>query len=119
MSAFMFVAQEAVVQAAAVGLPTAADDGIVGTLTNLNVSIQELVRAVAVTLGIIFIVIAGVASGGRMSRILIAGAAAGFFIWLVFNVTSVKDKVDADINAGGPGAIVQEVPAGFLSSSGA
>ncbi len=108
MSALMYIAQEATVQAATAGTPMAAGEGIIGTLTDLNLSVQDLFRAVAVTAGIGFVVWAGIASAGRMSRILVAIAVAGIAVWGVFNITTVKDKVDKDINASGPVVVIDE-----------
>ncbi|WP_043650894.1 hypothetical protein [Cellulosimicrobium cellulans] len=105
MSTFIALAQEASVHAASVDpgvVVLAAQDGggLLGKASQLNTSAQSLARGVAITLGILFVIIAAISSRGGMARILIAGLAAGLFIWITFNVTQVKDLVGEDLAAG-------------------
>ena len=33
---------------------------------------------------------------------MISGIAAGIFVWIVFNVTDLRDRVDSEVNAAAP-----------------
>lgn len=100
MSALISLAQEVSLQAATIApISVQADGGILDKATTLNSDIQTLVRAVAITLGIIFVIVAAVASRGGLARIFIAALAAGAFIYIVFNITQVKDMVGNDLAA--------------------
>lgn len=96
MSVLMSLAHEAAHVAAAV---PAADGGLLDWVSAKNTQAQTLARALAVTLGIGFVILAAVASRGSMSRIIVAGLAAGLFIWVVMNVTAVKDRVGNEIES--------------------
>jgi len=97
------------------GLPFAADpppgggQGILDWLTAKNSQTQTLLRAMAVTLGIIFVIWQAVSSRGAMARVIIAIVAAGIFVYGVWNVTDIKDRVENEVNALGP-AVVQLHP---------
>lgn len=85
-------------------------DGVLDWLTAKNSQTQTLLRAVAVTLGIIFVIIQAVASRGAMARIIISLIVAGIFIWGVWSVTDIKDRVGNEVNSMGP-SVVQVDPA--------
>jgi hypothetical protein len=80
----------------------AADNGGTGGLldwaTAKNAQTQTLMRAMAVTLGIVFIFIQGVISRGAMARILIATISAGIFVYAVWNITAIQDRVGNEVN---------------------
>jgi len=40
-----------------------------------------------------------IVSRGAMARVIIAGIAAGIFIWIVFNVTDLQTRVNNEVNA--------------------
>ena len=71
----------------------AGGEGILDWLTSKNSQTQTLLRAVAVTLAIIFVIVQAVASRGAMARIIISLVAAGIFVWRVWSVTDIKDHV--------------------------
>ena len=79
-------------------LPMASDD-LIGFAGEKVTAIGALLRAFSVVAGIAFVIIQAVASRGAMARIVISGLAAGLFIWIVFNVTDLKDRVDNEMNA--------------------
>lgn len=114
MSALITLTQEVSTQAAAVhhvvALPMADGDGILDWLTAKNAQTQAVLRALAVTLGIIFVIWQAVSSRGAMARVIIAIIAAGVFVWGVWNVTGIKDRVDNEVNAAGA-TVVQLHPA--------
>jgi len=116
MSALITLSHEASVQAAtfhAAGLPMAGSgDGILDWLTAKNGQTQGVLRGVAVTLGILFVIWQAVASRGAMARVIIAIVASGVFIWGVWNVTSIKDRVDNEVKASGPAVTQLHHPVG-------
>lgn len=114
MSALISLTQEVSTQATAVhhvvAAPMAGGDGILDWLTAKNAQTQTVLRALAVTLGIIFVIWQAVSSRGAMARVIIAIIAAGIFVWGVWNVTDIKDRVDNEVNAAGA-TVVQLHPA--------
>lgn len=112
MSALITLTQEVSAQTAAFHaavVPMAGSgDGILDWLTAKNGQTQTVLRGIAVTLGVLFVIWQGVSSRGAMARVIIAIVAAGIFIWGVWNVTAIKDRVDKEVNASGP-TVVQLV----------
>lgn len=82
--------------------PAPGGEGILDWLTAKNSQTQTLLRAMAVTLGIIFVIWQAVSSRGAMARVIIAIVAAGIFVYGVWNVTDIKDRVENEVNALGP-----------------
>ena len=101
--------QVAGVHFAAPAPPSPGGQGILDWLTAKNSQTQTLLRAMAVTLGIIFVIWQAVSSRGAMARVIIAIVAAGIFVWGVWNVTDIKDRVENEVNALGP-VVVQLHP---------
>ncbi len=64
-----------------------------------NAKTLNLVRGISITLGVIFVIWQAVASRMAMARVIISGLAAGIFIWFVFNVTDVRDRVGRDLES--------------------
>ena len=90
---------------AATVLPMAGDDliGFAGEKVN---AVGVLLRTFSVVAGIAFVIMQAISSRGAMARIVISGLSAGLFIWIVFNVTDLKDRVDNEMNsAPAPGAV--------------
>jgi hypothetical protein len=75
-----------------------AGTGIIDWLTGKNAAVQTLGRGFSITAGIIFVIYQAFVSRGAMARIIIAGIAAGIFVWIVWNVTGLKDRVDTEVN---------------------
>lgn len=86
-----------------------AGDGILDMLEKSNVKVQSLVRAVAITIALIFTIYIAVQSRLSMAKIIVAGLAGGLLIWLVFNVTAVKDKIGNDLDSASSVGIHQTV----------
>jgi hypothetical protein len=76
-----------------------AGSGIIDWLTGKNAAVQTLGRGFSVTAGIIFVIYQAFVSRGAMARIIIAGIAAAAFVWIVWNITALKDRVDNEVNA--------------------
>lgn len=82
-------------------LPMASD----GILDFLDTKIGEagtVLKGFSVVAGIGFVVFQAIVSRGAMARIIMSGLAAGIFIWIVWNVTTVKDRVDNEVNSAPP-----------------
>ena len=100
MSALIHLSNE-ILSAHQPGVILAAEgDGILDWTTSKNVETQTLLRALAVTLGIIFVIIQAVASRGAMARIIISLLAAGVFIWGVWSITDIQDLVENEMSSG-------------------
>lgn len=105
MSILLSVTSEVTTHAATAGhtlaaaVPMAGGDGIIDWLTGKNAAVQTLGRGFSITAGIIFVIYQAFVSRGAMARVIIAGIAAGIFIWIVFNVTDLKDRVNNEVNA--------------------
>lgn len=76
-----------------------AADGILDWIGAKNAQAISMLRAVGVTLGILFVIWQALASRGAMARIITAGLAAGVFIWVVWNVTDLRDRIDDEVNS--------------------
>ncbi len=75
--------------------------GIIDWLTQKNTAVQVLFRAASITIGIAFVIWQGIASRGAMAKIIISAVAAAIFIWVVFSVTDLKDRVGDEVNSHG------------------
>lgn len=78
---------------------SAAGDGILDWSNGKIGETGALMRGLAVVVGIGFVIFQAIASRGAMARIIMSGLAAAVFIWIVFNVTSLRDRVDNEINS--------------------
>lgn len=105
MSVLTTLATDATAHTAALyaaAAPMAAGPGFIDWATNLNNEVKTLVLAVVWTLGILFVVIQGVATRGSMARIILAGIGAGIFIWIAHNVMDVSDSVGNELPGAAP-----------------
>lgn len=76
-----------------------AGAGLLDTLGEKLNDVEAVLRVFAGVAGIGFVVFQAISSRGALSRILISGLAAGVFVWIVFNVTDLKDRVGNEITA--------------------
>ncbi len=76
-----------------------AGDGILDFLDVKVGEVGSLLRTFSIVAGIGFVVWQAIASRGAMARIVISGLSAAVFVWIVFNVTQVRDRVDNEINS--------------------
>lgn len=75
-----------------------AGDGIIGWANDKIVDITDLVRAGAVVVAIVILLILLIKRPSIMS--LVSGLAIGaFLIWGVWNITSFKGKIQHDVNS--------------------
>ncbi len=94
MSALMLVTDAAQLIVAAGG------DGILDWGNGKIGETGGVLRGLSVVVGIGFVIFQAIASRGAMARIIMSGLAAAVFIWIVFNVTDLRDRVDNEINSG-------------------
>ena len=78
-----------------------ASGGVIDWLTNKTAALSGLFRSFSVVAGMGFVIWQALASRGAFARIIISGIAAGVFIWIVWNVTSLQDRVGEEVNAAG------------------
>lgn len=78
-----------------------AGTGFFDTATEKIGDLGTLFRALAAVAGMGFVVFQAISSRGAIARILISGLAAGLFVWIVFNVTDLQNRVDDEVNAAG------------------
>lgn len=83
----------------------ASDDDIIGFTGDKLTAVADLFRLGGWVAGIGFVLFQAIVSRGAMARIIISGLAAGIFIWIVNNVTTVEDHVDGELN-GAPALVV-------------
>lgn len=72
-------------------------DGLLGTINVKSEEAKETVRIVSGLVAIAFVVFQAAVSRMAMGRIIVSTLAAGVFMWVVFNITEVKDKVGEDL----------------------
>lgn len=97
-------------QAAAPGAGGGSGTGLIDWVTSKNAAIQSLGRGMSITFAIIFVIYQAILSRGAMARVIVAGLAAAIFVWIVWNVTSLKDRVDNEVNAlRSPAGVMQTV----------
>ena len=77
----------------------AGGTGLLDWLTNKLTDLQGVFRLLSVVGGMGFVIWQGISSRGAMARIIIAGIAAGIFIWIVWNVTALQTRVNNEVNA--------------------
>ncbi len=116
MSTLVSLTQDASAQlllAQAADVTLAAGEGFLDWGTAKNTQTQALFRGVSITVAIIFVIWQAIASRMAMARIIIAGVTAGILVWVVWNVTNLKDRVDNEVNA--MPAVVQTTDRGGVS----
>lgn len=75
-------------------------------------AVRGLLRAFSAVAGILFVIINWIKSGGALGRVIVCGIAAGAFVWIVWNVSELRDKVGSEFDAQGPvAAVVVQTPA--------
>ena len=77
----------------------AGGTGLLDWLTTKLAALQSVFRLVSVVGGMGFVIWQAISSRGALARIIISGIAAGVFIWVVWNVTALQDRVNNEVNA--------------------
>lgn len=62
--------------------------------------LQPVLRTVAVTVAIVFVIYKAVQSKFSLGTIVVTALAAGIFVWLVFNVEQLTDTIGEDLPGG-------------------
>lgn len=92
----------------------AAGTGIIDTIMAKLAGLQMMFRALSVVGGMGFVIWQGLASRGAIARIIVAGLAAGVFIWIVWNVTELQSRVDNEITSSPAVRVVPASPGTVL-----
>lgn len=82
--------------------------GIFDWFNEKNASAQAAARGFSITAAIIFVIVTAIISKLAAARVIIAGIIAGIFVWIVFNVTDLENRVDNEMSGGV--AAVQAAP---------
>lgn len=98
MSMLITLTQEASTALAA-GPPIPNQDGILDWVDNAAARTTSTGRNVAIAAAVIFVIVVMVSSKMAMTKVIVAGLSAGVFIWIVYNVTDIEDRVDNEVNA--------------------
>ena len=81
-----------------------AADGVLDLASEKLDAFMVLARAAAVAVAVIFIIYRAIATKGAMAAILIAVACGAIFIYGVWNVTDLQDRVGNEINSAPAGS---------------
>ena len=79
------------------GEPTILAEGLLELTKRKAGDVTTTARVVTVAAAVVGILIEAVRSGFAISKIVMAVLVAGFVIWSVFNITSVKDRVGDEL----------------------
>lgn len=74
-----------------------AGTGLLDTANTKAAAIQVTLRALAGVGSLYFVIKHAISSGGAIARIVVAGLAAGVFMWIVFNVTDLQNRVGTEV----------------------
>lgn len=77
----------------------AAADGVFDWAGEKVDALMVLLRAVAVVVAVIFIIYRAVATKGAMAAIIIAIGCGAIFVYGVWNVTDLQDRVGNEVNS--------------------
>lgn len=94
------------------GAVLAAGEGILDWSNSKLAAVETTMRILSGVAGVGFVIWQAFQSRGAMARIIVAGLAAGVFVWIVFNVTDLQSRVDSEINAAGATAGAADSTAG-------
>lgn len=73
--------------------------GLFDLASNKINTAMTVVRAFASLAAIGFVVWRGIKTSGAFGAIVIAGLCAGAFVWIVFNVTEIKNRVGSEVTS--------------------
>ena len=76
--------------------------GLIDWTTDTASNLQTVLRVVAITVAILFVVYKAVQSKFAIGTIIVSALAAGVFIWIVYNVTALRDTVGEDLPGSAP-----------------
>lgn len=73
--------------------------GLLDWLTGKLTELQSTFRLLSVVGGMGFVIWQAISSRGAMARIIVSGLAAALFVWIVWNITNLQDRVDHEVKA--------------------
>lgn len=82
---------------AAAPAPSGSSGGILDWGNGKVAQLATFFRGFSIVGGIGFVIYQALASRGAFSRIIISGLAAAVFIWIVWNVTDLRDRVGKEL----------------------
>lgn len=85
---------------AALAIVPLETDGVIDWVNQKNTEALTAIRAVSITVAVIFLIVVAVKSRMAMAAVVVAGVAAAIFVFIVFNVTSASDRVKTEMTAG-------------------
>ncbi|PSL01372.1 hypothetical protein CLV30_114102 [Haloactinopolyspora alba] len=85
---------------------TTIQAGILDWTSDTATSLRTVLRVVAITVAVLFVVFKAVQSKFAIGTIVVSALAAGVFIWIVYNVTSLRDTVGEDMPGSLPDSTV-------------
>ena len=74
--------------------------GIFDWFNEKNSSALGAARGLSITVAVIFVIVTAIVSRLAAARIIVALVIAALFVWGVFNVTKLKDRVDTEMSSG-------------------
>lgn len=77
----------------------AAADGVFDWAGEKIQALEVLFRAFAVVAAVFFVIYRAIVTKGAFSAIVIAGVAAAVFVYIVWNVTDLQQRVDTEVNS--------------------
>lgn len=78
------------------GMVVAADDGMISWVNGKLTEVQSLIRLAVGVGAAAFVGIVTFGGGFKFVKLLSSGAVAALLVWIVWNVTEVKDRVDKE-----------------------
>ena len=81
-----------------------AAEGVLDLASEKLDALMVMLRAFAVVVAVIFIIYRAIATKGAMAAILIAVACGAIFIYGVWNVTDLQDRVGNEVNSAPAGS---------------
>lgn len=75
-------------------------EGIFDWVNEKNASAMAAARGLSITIAIIFLLVTAARTKLAAAPIIIAGIIAAIFVWIVFNVTKLDDRVDTEMSSG-------------------
>ena len=93
---------------------TTIQAGVLDWTENTAEELRTVLRVVAITVAVLFVVFKAVTSKFAVGTIVVSALAAGVFIWIVYNVTALKDTVGEDLPGSAPVGEYMESPAAPL-----
>ncbi len=81
---------------------TTIQAGLLNWTDGMSERLRGVIQAVAITVAVVFVVYKAVQSKFAIGTIIVSALAAGVFVWIVHNVTSLQDSVGEDMPGSAP-----------------